>query len=220
MKKRFALALVAASLVAAGCSSDDDDDDATSPVTTDGDNPMTVDPDAPSTTDGDGTTTDGVDPDPADPGSSPTTGAGGVTTDGPLADAGPVELAVANDPELSSFYSYIDAIFGGETIDERDTPEEEWTFLIPTNDAFDAAGLGDTPDADRGPLLQRHVITSGKLTQEELAGLSEIVVNSGDSYPIAGDATSLSIGGANVLRVVGEDDNTIVYAIDGALGSN
>ena len=208
MKKRFALALVAASLVATGCSSDDDDDNAAPPVTTDGGNPMTVDPDpnaptipAPTTGGGATTTTD-------------------VTTDGPTEDAGPVELAVANDPELSNFYSYIDAIFGGESLDERMVPEEEWTFLIPTNDAFDAAGLGDTPDGERGPLLQRHVITAGKQTLEQLAGMSEIVVNSGDSYQIGGDASSLTIGGAEVLRVVAEDDNTIVYALGGALAPN
>ena len=195
MKKRFALALAATCLVAAGCSSDDDGD-------------------------GGGSTPDTTTPDTTTPDTTPDGGgvtSGDVTTDGPMDDAGPVELAVANDPESSDFYAFIDAIFGGETLDERQTPEEAWTFLVPTNAAFQAAGLGETPDDERTLLIRRHVITSGKLSLEDLAALSEIVVNTSDSYPISGDATSLSIGGAAVLRTIAEDDNTIVYSIDGAL---
>lgn len=211
MKKRFALALVAASLVAAGCSSDDDGDsvDGTTTGTTTG-NADTGD------TAGDGTGADLGDTDTGDDAGGDA-GSSDTVTDGPDENAGPVELAVAADEGSSAFYTLFDAVFGGETFDERQDASEAWTILVPTNAAFDAAGAGDTPEDERLFLLRRHVISSGKLSTADLAALSEISVNTDDVYPITGDATSLTIGGASVLGVLGEDDNTIVYSIGGVL---
>ena len=210
MKKRFALVLVAAGLVAAGCSSDDDGDspDVDGPAATD--TPMT-------TTDGDVTDPD-TDVEVGDAGGV-AGGEGDAVTDGPDENAGPVELAVAGAPEYSNFYTLLDSLFGGETLDERDPPQA-WTFFLPTNDAFQAGGADETPEDGKLLLLRRHVISDGKLSGEDLAALSEIIVNTGDSYPITGDASSLAVGGANVLEVLAEDDDTIVYGIDGVLQPN
>ena len=213
MKKRFALALVAASLVAAGCSSDDDGDDPDTTGTTTGATTGT------GTTDG--TDTGGAGTTGGDTGgggtTTGTTGGDTTVTDGPDVDAGPVELAVAADENSTSFYTLFDAIFGGETFDERRTPGEAWTVFVPTDAAFAAAGAGETPDDERQLLLQRHVVVGNKLTTTDIAGMSEIVVNSTDSYPVTGDSTNVAIDGASLTRVIAENELTIVYSIDGFL---
>lgn len=208
MKKHFALALVVAGLAIAGCSSDSDDDD--------GNDEQVVDTGTNGAGDGNGGTG-------GEGGDGTEDGAGGgneTVTDGPDVDAGPVELTVANDATYSDFYTLFDAVFGGETFDERETPEEAWTIFVPTNTAFEAAGAGDTPDDDKLLLLRRHVISDGALSTAELAALSEVIVNTGDSYAIGGEADALTIGGAPVLGVIAQDENTIVYGIDGVLQAN
>ena len=164
IKKYFALSLITASLLAAGCSSDDDDDTdggtdgGTTTGTTDGATTGTTDGTTTGTTDGttDGGTTDGT-----------TDGTDGGTTDGgdeqtsfanpdaPPADPDDGSSAydvIANSAEHTTLLAAIATAGLADTLDDPGVTDG-FTIFAPTNAAFEAFIEADADIADAAALL-------------------------------------------------------------------
>ena len=165
IKKYFALSLITASLLAAGCSSDDDDDDGDGGATTgttDGATTGTTDGATTGTTDGgttDGGTTDGgtTDGGTTDGG---TTGGGEeqasfINSDAPEADPDDDSSAfdvIANSNDHTTLLAAINAAGLADTLDDPDVTDG-FTIFAPTNAAFAAFIEADAEIADSAALL-------------------------------------------------------------------
>ena len=155
IKKYFALSLIAASLIAAGCSSDDDDDTdggtdtGTTTGTTDGATTGTTDGATTGTTDG---TTDGTDGGTTDGGDEQTSFA---NPDAPPADPDDGSSAydvIANSADHTTLLAAIATAGLADTLDDPGVTDG-FTIFAPTNAAFEAFIEADADIADAAALL-------------------------------------------------------------------
>jgi uncharacterized surface protein with fasciclin (FAS1) repeats len=224
------LALLAAlSLVAAACS-DDDGDDATA---SSGDSTETT---AEAGGSGSGSTADdGADSSMGDEGTDSTAAEGDVPepvgeacsaipADGEGSSAGMADdtagTAASNNPVLSTL---VEAVTAADLVDALNDPAAEYTIFAPYNDAFAAipeadlnALLGDTEALT--DVLTYHVYADGKLSADDLAGMSELTMLNGDAVEIAADGDTLTVNGeAMVICGNVTTANATVHIIDQVL---
>ena len=179
IKKYFALSLITASLLAAGCSSDDDDDDGdggTTTGTTDGTTTGTTDGATTGTTDGttDGGTTDGTDGGTTDGGDEQTSFA---NPDAPPADPDDGSSAydvIANSADHTTLLAAIGAAGLADTLDDPGVTDG-FTIFAPTNAAFEAFIEADADIADAAALLADTETLTTVLGFHVVAGTESLV---------------------------------------------
>ncbi len=118
-------------------------------------------------------------------------------------NTGPVVTAL-NAAGLGGFVTFLDGNIGSPSLEDN-----AWTVFAPTDAAL-AAATGVVSEQD-------HINVSGNLLPADLAALSEIVTNGGNSFAIGGDATALTIGGFNATLIDTGTAGATVYSIDGVL---
>lgn len=145
----------------------------------------------------------------------------GLTVDDRMVRAGSnltIAQVLAADPELSEISDFLAAAGVLDTLDQAS--EEGFTLFAPTNDAvrnldsitFDELGNAD----DLTEVLQYHLV-AGRLTAAELATVTAVSSQQGESIAVDGQTDPLTVGGAALVGPDLEATNGIVHVIDAVL---
>lgn len=139
-------------------------------------------------------------------------GAGVQTT----AKPGTVVDVAAKDGRFNTLVTAINAAGLAEAL----SAEGPFTVFAPTDDAFAALPKGTVesllkPEAkDKLTMILKHHVVTGKITAEDIAGLSEAATMAGTTLGINTDDGSVMVGGAKVVVADVMGTNGVIHVVE------
>lgn len=130
-----------------------------------------------------------------------------------MSEATQALTSTLRDAGLSSLATAVAAIDIDRLIDS-----DEFTFLAPSDEAFQSMSADDMADLLANPqrltdVLRNHVITE-KLTAEQMAERTSVATEAGADLDIVDEGGALTVGGATLSTTDIETDNGIIHVVD------
>jgi uncharacterized surface protein with fasciclin (FAS1) repeats len=136
-----------------------------------------------------------------------------------LADSTTIASVLRTDDRFTTLAAAIDSA----GLDSALAADGPYTFLAPTNDAFDNLPEGTVPDLldrenrERLRTILRHHVIPQKIRSEEAANLTVMTTLEGTQIPVSADDQTLRTGSATVLDADIVTGNGVIHVIDSVL---